>query len=120
MVFTNVANPRREISRKHEFRSTTVRRGASLGANCTIVCGYTVGQYAFVGAGAVVTRDVPPFALVTGVPGRVTGWMCRCGIKLADGSSVPRQAACKTCWATYRTTPAGELALASGDSFSKP
>lgn len=115
MVFTNVANPRSEISRKCEFRSTTVRRGATLGANCTIVCGHTVGQYAFVGAGAVVTRDVPPFALVVGVPGRIVGWMCRCGVKLVDGSSVPRQAACPTCRAKYRATSAGQLALASGD-----
>src|SRR5207245_5749366 len=88
MVFTNVANPRSEISRKNEFRSTTVRRGATLGANCTIVCGHTIGQYAFVGAGSVVTRDVPPFALVLGVPGRIAGWMCRCGIQLGDGYRV--------------------------------
>ena len=102
MVFTNVTNPRSEVSRKHEFRPTIVRRGATLGANCTVVCGHTVGEYAFVGAGAVVTRDVPPFALLVGVPGRVVGWMCRCGVKLADGEEVPVDAACRACGARYR------------------
>lgn len=82
MVFTNVFNPRSEIVRMGEILPTLVRRGASLGANCTIVCGVTIGRYAFVGAGAVVTRDVPDFALVTGSPAKVRGWMCRCGLKL--------------------------------------
>jgi len=82
MVFTNVFNPRAEISRKDEYRSTMVRRGATLGANCTIVCGVEVGRYAFVGAGAVITRDVPAYALVFGSPARQAGWMCRCGVKL--------------------------------------
>jgi len=79
MVFTNVINPRSAVSRKHEYQKTTVRRGATIGANATIVCGVTLGEYAFIGAGAVVTKDVKPFALVTGVPGRQVGWMCRCG-----------------------------------------
>jgi UDP-2-acetamido-3-amino-2,3-dideoxy-glucuronate N-acetyltransferase len=79
MVFTNVYNPRSEIRRMEELRPTLVRRGATLGANCTIVCGVTIGTYAFVGAGAVVTRDVPDFALVVGNPGRIAGWMCMCG-----------------------------------------
>lgn len=83
MVFTNVINPRSHISRKDEYRRTLVKRGASIGANATIVCGYTIGRYAFVGAGAVVTRDVPDFALVAGNPARVRGWMCVCGVKLA-------------------------------------
>src|SRR3972149_10360523 len=73
MVFTNVYNPRSAISRKNQFRDTLVRRGATLGANCTVVCGVTVGQYAFIGAGAVVLKDVPDFALVVGNPGRVLG-----------------------------------------------
>ena len=83
MVFTNVINPRSHVSRKHEYQRTLVRRGATIGANATVVCGVTLGEYAFVGAGAVVTKDVRPFALVTGVPGRQVGWMCRCGERLA-------------------------------------
>ncbi|MBS0379627.1 MAG: N-acetyltransferase [Proteobacteria bacterium] len=82
MVFTNVYNPRSAVSRKHEYRDTLVRRGATLGANCTIVCGTTIGEYAFVGAGAVVNRDVPPHALVVGVPARQIGWMSRHGRRL--------------------------------------
>jgi UDP-2-acetamido-3-amino-2,3-dideoxy-glucuronate N-acetyltransferase len=82
-VFTNVINPRSHVSRKHEFRPTMVRRGATIGANATVICGHTIGQYAFVGAGAVVTRDVPDHALVVGVPARAAGWMCRCGLRLA-------------------------------------
>jgi UDP-2-acetamido-3-amino-2,3-dideoxy-glucuronate N-acetyltransferase len=82
MVFTNVYNPRAAISRKHEFRETLVMRGATLGANCTILCGVTIGAYAFVGAGAVVNRDVPDFALMLGVPARHVGWMSRYGERL--------------------------------------
>src|SRR5215475_361861 len=82
MVFTNVYNPRSAVSRKDEYRDTLVRRGATLGANCTIVCGTTIGEYAFVGAGAVVNRDVAPFALVVGVPARQIGWMSRFGERL--------------------------------------
>ena len=82
MVFTNVYNPRSEISRKDEYRDTLVRRGATLGANCTIVCGTTIGKYAFIGAGAVVNRDVPDFALMLGVPARHAGWMSRFGERL--------------------------------------
>ena len=82
MVFTNVYNPRSAIVRKGQYRPTLVRRGATLGANCTIVCGVTIGQHAFVGAGAVVTRDVPDFALVTGVPARQVGWISRFGEQL--------------------------------------
>jgi len=82
MVFTNVYNPRAAIERKSEYRDTVVRQGATLGANCSIVCGVTVGRYAFVGAGAVVNRDVPDFALVAGVPARQIGWMSRYGERL--------------------------------------
>jgi len=82
MVFTNVYNPRAEVSRKDEYRDTLVKRGATLGANCTIVCGTTIGEYAFIGAGAVVNRDVPPFALMLGVPARQAGWMSRFGERL--------------------------------------
>ncbi len=82
MVFTNVYNPRSAVSRKDEYKDTCVKRGATLSANCTIVCGVMIGEYAFVGAGAVVTEDVKPFALVVGVPARQIGWMSRWGERL--------------------------------------
>jgi len=101
MVFTNVHNPRSEIRRMDELRPTLIRQGATLGANCTIVCGITVGRYAFVGAGAVVTRDVPDFALVLGNPARIAGWMCACGnrIELAPGES---DGFCRACQKRYQ------------------
>ena len=89
MVFTNVINPRSHVSRKSEYKRTLVRRGTTIGANATVVCGVTLGEYAFVGAGAVVTKDVKPFALVTGVPARQVGWMCRCGERLGTGNREP-------------------------------
>lgn len=84
MVFTNVNNPRSSVSRKNEYRRTVVRRGATIGANATIVCGHTIGEWAFVGAGAVVTSDVKPYSLMLGVPARQVGWMCQCGVRLAN------------------------------------
>jgi predicted dehydrogenase/acetyltransferase-like isoleucine patch superfamily enzyme len=89
-VFTNVDNPRAEIERKDEFRPTLVRRGATIGANATIVCGHTIGEYAFIGAGAVVTRDVPAFALMAGVPARRIGWMSHAGERLGPDLVCPR------------------------------
>jgi UDP-2-acetamido-3-amino-2,3-dideoxy-glucuronate N-acetyltransferase len=82
MVFTNVINPRSFIERKNEYRKTLVKKGASIGANATIVCGITLGEYCFVGAGSVVTKDVPSYGLVFGNPSKLHGWVCRCGIKL--------------------------------------
>jgi UDP-2-acetamido-3-amino-2,3-dideoxy-glucuronate N-acetyltransferase len=94
MVFTNVINPRAEVNRKHQLLPTRVRRGATIGANATIVCGSTLGEYAFVGAGAVVRGDVPPHALMLGVPARRRGWMCRCGARLPDAGGLVTCAAC--------------------------
>ena len=82
MVFTNVFNPRSHVSRKNEYRKTLVKKGASIGANATVVCGVTIGEYAFVGAGAVVTKDVPAYALIYGNPAKIKGWFCQCGVKL--------------------------------------
>jgi UDP-2-acetamido-3-amino-2,3-dideoxy-glucuronate N-acetyltransferase len=82
MVFTNVTNPRSHVNRKNEYKTTLVKKGASIGANATIVCGTTLGRYCFVGAGSVVTKDVPDYALVYGNPARQRGWMCQCGTQL--------------------------------------
>lgn len=82
MVFTNVYNPRSAVERKSEYRDTRVKRGATLGANCTIVCGVTIGEYAFIGAGSVINRDVPAFALMVGVPAKQIGWMSRFGERI--------------------------------------
>jgi UDP-2-acetamido-3-amino-2,3-dideoxy-glucuronate N-acetyltransferase len=117
MVFTNVFNPRSEIRRMEELRATLVRKGATLGANCTIVCGITIGQYAFVGAGAVVTKDVPDFALVVGNPGRIIGWMCICAnrISLNDGYET---GTCRECGRTYRKT-GHEVTLDDEGTFTR-
>jgi UDP-2-acetamido-3-amino-2,3-dideoxy-glucuronate N-acetyltransferase len=95
MVFTNVRTPRSHVSRKDRFERTLVKRGATIGANVTVVCGSVIGEYAFVGAGSVVTRDVPRFALVVGNPAKRAGWMCRCGERLRQSL------ACDACGARY-------------------
>ena len=101
MVFTNVYNPRSLIERKDEYRETVVRRGATLGANCTIVCGVTIGEFAFVAAGAVVNRDVKPYALMAGVPARQIGWMSRYGERLDLPLSGEGEARCAHAGETY-------------------
>jgi len=113
MVFTNVHNPRSAVVRKNEYRPTLVKRGATLGANCTVVCGVTIGRHAFVGAGAVVSRDVADFALVLGVPARQVGWMSRHGERMALPLAGDGQATCPATGETYRLrdgvcTPADE------------
>lgn len=103
-VFTNVINPRSHVPRQDEYRQTLVRRGASIGANATIVCGHTLGRYCFVGAGAVVTRDVPDYAMVIGNPARISGWVCYCGCKLPFGTSADgsEEHPCPACTRRYR------------------
>src|SRR5438046_4222710 len=93
-VFTNVMNPRSHVSRKSEYRQTLVKRGGSIGANATIVCGVTLGEYAFIGAGAVVTSDVPAYGLMVGVPARRVGWMCQCGERLQPSAAAATGARC--------------------------
>src|SRR5919202_2412384 len=100
-VFTNVVNPRSHVSRKAEYRKTLVQRGASIGANATILCGITLGEYSFIGAGAVVRSDVPAFALMVGVPARRVGWMCRCGVRLQLRAG---RATCASCGTSYQET----------------
>jgi UDP-2-acetamido-3-amino-2,3-dideoxy-glucuronate N-acetyltransferase len=102
MVFTNVLNPRAAVPRRNEYRRTLVRRGATLGANCTIVCGHVIGEHAFVGAGAVVTTDVPAFALVVGVPARRIGWMSRTGERLPLPPAGFGEARCPATGERYR------------------
>ena len=101
MVFTNVYNPRSAVERKNEYRQTFVRKGATLGANCTVVCGVTIGRYAFIGAGAVVNKDVVDHALMVGVPARRVGWMCECGERLQGEG----ETSCSSCGRAYRIGP---------------
>jgi UDP-2-acetamido-3-amino-2,3-dideoxy-glucuronate N-acetyltransferase len=103
-VFTNVVNPRSHVPRRDEYKHTLVKRGASIGANATVVCGVTLGRYCFIGAGAVVTRDVPDYAIVYGNPARVQGWMCYCGVKLPLGTlhDSTETADCRSCGRRYR------------------
>lgn len=98
-VFTNVINPRSHVSRKSEYLPTVVRRGASIGANATVICGVTIGEYGFVGAGAVVREDVPAYGLMVGVPARRIGWVCRCGVRLRVQAG---EATCHSCGSRYR------------------
>jgi UDP-2-acetamido-3-amino-2,3-dideoxy-glucuronate N-acetyltransferase len=107
MVFTNVINPRSHVSRKSEYKRTLVKRGVSIGANATIVCGTTLGEFAFVGAGAVVTKDVPPYALMAGVPARRIGWMCQCGERLSDAGA----GRCAACGTEYERRGEGIIAV---------
>lgn len=95
MVFTNVYNPRSAITRKNEYRKTIVKKGATLGANCTIVCGTSIGEYAFIGAGAVLNRDALPYSLMLGVPAKRRGWMCKCGVQLQGKGKVSCECGCK-------------------------
>ena len=111
MVFTNVHNPRSAVVRKSEYRRTLVKRGATLGANCTVVCGTTVGRYAFVGAGAVVSRDVPDHALVVGVPAKQIGWMSRHGERLTLPLRGDAEAVCPSTQERYRLDGATLRAL---------
>lgn len=97
-VFTNVINPRAFIERKTEYRKTTVKKGASIGANATIVCGHDIGRYAFVGAGSVVTKNVPDYAMVYGTPATIRGWVCQCGEQLEFNDE---QAVCTACGKKY-------------------
>ncbi len=99
MVFTNVINPRSSIIRKDEYKRTQVRKGASIGANATIICGVELGEYCFVGAGAVVTKSVKPYALVLGSPARQSGWMCQCGVRLPESNE--RKVKCNSCEKSY-------------------
>lgn len=101
MVFTNVRTPRSSFprNRPEDFHRTWVKRGATIGANATILCGITIGEWAFVAAGAVVTRDVPPYALVAGVPAKIIGWVCECGIRLEFRRN---EATCSECQRRYR------------------
>ena len=115
-VLTNVVNPRSHVPRKHEYQPTLLRRGATIGANATIVCGITLGRYSFIGAGAVVTRSVPDFGLVYGNPARLRGWVCWCGVRLAvPAAGPPMPATCTACGRRYAFTGT-ELREAEGVS----
>jgi len=113
MVFTNVVNPRSHIIRRTQYRQTLVRKGATLGANSTVVCGHTIGRYALVAAGTVITKDVPDHALVLGNPGRVGGWVCECGVTISKGQTPPQQATCERCGLTYTTSMLGLVGRAN-------
>ncbi len=114
MVFTNVINPRSHVIRKDEYKTTLVKKGASIGANATIVCGVTLGRYCFVGAGSVVTHDVPDYALVYGNPARLRGWMCQCGVRLEFAAERGTEtAACSQCGCRY--VKSGQIIMPAGE-----
>ncbi len=100
MVFTNVYNPRCHIVRKHEYRKTLVQKGATIGANATIICGVVIGRYAFIGAGSVINTDVKAYALMVGVPAKHIGWMCECGVKLPVETN--KESVCSECSCKYK------------------
>jgi len=104
MVFTNVINPRSHWPRRDEYKKTLVKKGASIGANSTILCGIKIGQYAFIGAGALVNKDVPKYALFFGVPAQIQGWMCNCGIKLnlSNSPDSKEKTECTNCERKYK------------------
>jgi len=104
MVFTNVINPRSHTPRKHEYMTTLVKQGATIGANATVVCGNTIGRHAFIGAASLVTRDVPDYALVFGLPAKLRGWMCICGerLKMGTGKGESETVTCSVCSRAYR------------------
>jgi UDP-2-acetamido-3-amino-2,3-dideoxy-glucuronate N-acetyltransferase len=112
-VFTNVVNPRAFVQRRDQLRRTPVGRGATIGANATIVCGTEIGDYAFIAAGAVVTADVPPFALMGGVPARRIGWICRCGVTLPKARAGGKGLRCAACGSGYRLAGRGKKARLS-------
>lgn len=102
MVFTNILIPRSEIVRRDEYVKTTIRKGASMGANCTIICGNEIGQYALIGSGAVVAKDVPAYAIMVGVPAKRIGWACRCGVTLPKSAGKPQPLQCPACGNEYK------------------
>lgn len=103
-VFTNVVNPRSHVTRKDEYRKTIVKQGASIGANVTVVCGHNIGRYAFIGAGAVVTKDVKDFALMVGNPAKQLGWVCKCGVRLSTSNYE-----CPSCHSKYTLDPQSQI-----------
>ena len=110
MVFTNVINLRSHVNRRDQYQGTLVKRGATVGANATIVCGIVLGEYSFVGAGAVVTRDFPAYGLVYGNPARLEGWMCTCGEQLGfDKDKTSDQIVCASCGSNYQWVSDGEI-----------
>ena len=113
MVFTNIYNPRAEIRKMDQVRPTLIKRGATLGANCTIVCGTTIGRYAFIGAGAVVTKDVPDYALVVGNPANRIGWVCECGERLGDDMK------CDVCSKQYKKGASGLVEIGEDEKMRR-
>ncbi len=107
MVFTNVINPRSFIERKHEYKETRVKKGASIGANATVVCGNSVGRYALIGSGAVVVKDVPDYALMVGVPAKRKGWVCKCGVSLKEKED--KEFFCSECGSIYKEESGNKL-----------